>query len=77
MVSECQCETCKLARRFASAKSSRDFDAMAAISEDAMNLACCEGEDAAVSRCILNGTWPSSVRILAEALEKAKSNAAR
>lgn len=73
-VPECQCEICKLIRRFESAKSSRDFDMMAAVSEDTMNLACCEGEDAAVSRSILNGTWPSSVRILTEALEKARSN---
>ena len=72
-MSECQCETCVMARRYEAAIEAKDFDAMSQLAKDAMNALCMVGEDACYYKAILEGYWPSSERQLTEALAKARS----
>lgn len=61
---DCECQVCK------DLKHLQDCG----VSEDFINRWINEGQDAAVNKAILDGTWPSSVEWLQNSLEKVKQN---
>jgi len=58
--------------RVAKILASRDFDAIAAELRSWMNRTLNAEFDSAYYKCIMDGSWPTSVEILERALEKAK-----
>lgn len=59
----CKCQLCKDLKHLEDC----------GVSEDFINRWINEGQDAAVNKAILDGTWPSALEWLEGALEKAKN----
>jgi len=68
----CQCDYCKLSRRVHDAIDSRDPDKLIEILTEVMNHLCDVEFDRDYDHCILDGSWPSAVEQLEEALKNAK-----
>lgn len=69
----CQCFSCKLGRRANRTMKNGSHRQKNDLIKEILNYWCSEGEDASYYKCILDGSWPSSVKILEALLEKAKN----
>jgi orotate phosphoribosyltransferase len=70
----CQCNICAYSRKVSAVIATRDADQLIGVVNELMNATYNMGEDLSYTQCVLNGSWPSSVRQLEEALEKAKNH---
>ena len=73
-MSECKCYYCVKTKEIQQAKRDRDVDVLAKLAFEIMNMAVCAEDDRDYYVCILDGSWPSAVEILENALAGAKNH---
>lgn len=70
----CDCKLCNEHAFIREAIANRDVDKLIALLEKMSNDICNISMDANYNECILDGSWPSSIRQLEEALVKARNH---
>lgn len=70
----CDCYYCKTHRLISKAKHNNDIDLLYRLAKELGGLAISAEADNDYHKCIMDGSWPTSVEILERALKNAKEN---
>jgi hypothetical protein len=70
----CYCDSCVYSRKVHAIVARRDSDELIALIKELMDHKYCIEEDLSYYRCILDGSWGSSIEILERALVRAKTH---